>query len=90
MSIEQLIKNGAAIVDVRTPMEFMDGHVDGSINIPLQELPERMDELASLKQPLILCCASGIRSGQASAYLKSHGVFCENGGSWININSLNN
>ncbi len=86
MNIEQLIKNGATIVDVRTPMEFMGGHVAGSINIPLQELPERLDEITNMKQPLVLCCASGARSGQATAYLKSHGVNCENGGSWVNVN----
>ncbi|MBX7205519.1 MAG: rhodanese-like domain-containing protein [Bacteroidia bacterium] len=86
MSIEQLIKSGATIVDVRTPMEFMGGHVAGSVNIPLQELPARLDEITSMKQPLVLCCASGARSGQATAYLKSHGVICENGGSWINVN----
>ncbi len=86
MNIEQLIKNGATIVDVRTPMEFMGGHVAGSINIPLQELPERLDEITSMKQPLVLCCASGARSGQATSYLKSHGVNCENGGSWVNVN----
>jgi rhodanese-related sulfurtransferase len=74
------------IIDVRTPGEFMGGHVVGSINIPLQEIQIRADEIKALSQPIILCCASGMRSGQATVYLKSLGVDCENGGSWLDIN----
>ena len=74
------------IIDVRTPGEFMGGHVAGSINIPLQEIQNRKDEIMALTQPIVLCCASGMRSGQATAYLKSLGVDCENGGSWLDVN----
>jgi phage shock protein E len=74
------------IIDVRTPGEFMGGHVVGSINIPLQEIQNRIDEIKLLKQPIVLCCASGMRSGQATVYLKSLGVDCENGGSWLDVN----
>jgi phage shock protein E len=84
------IKNGTAkIVDVRTPAEFMGGHVAGSINIPLQEFPQRLDELKRMTN-VVLCCASGGRSGQAEGYLSSLGIECENGGSWLNVNSLIN
>lgn len=74
------------IVDVRTPGEFMGGNVAGSINIPLQEIQERLDELKSLPQPIILCCASGGRSGQATAFLQRQGIDCVNGGSWMDVN----
>ena len=74
------------IIDVRTPGEFMGGHVAGSINIPLQEIQNRANEIKALSQPIVLCCASGMRSGQAAVYLKSLGVDCENGGSWLDIN----
>jgi phage shock protein E len=74
------------IVDVRTPAEFMGGHVAGSVNIPLQEVPERIEEFRSMAQPLWLCCASGNRSGQAAAFLRSHGIACENAGSWLDVN----
>jgi phage shock protein E len=74
------------IVDVRTPAEFSGGHVAGSINIPLQEVKHRLDEIKSMQQPIILCCASGNRSGQATAFLKSHNVDCENGGCWMDVN----
>jgi phage shock protein E len=87
MDIEKLIKeNKGTVIDVRTPSEFMGGNVAGSINIPLNEVVEKLDELKSLKLPLILCCASGGRSGQAYHYLSSHGIDCVNGGSWLNVN----
>lgn len=76
------------IIDVRTPAEFMGGHVTGSLNIPLQELSGRIEEIKNLPQPLLLCCASGNRSGQATTFLKSHGIECSNGGSWLDVNYL--
>lgn len=74
------------VVDVRTPAEFMGGHVAGSINIPLQEIADRVDEIKELKKAIVFCCASGGRSGQATAYFKSMGIECENGGSWMDVN----
>ncbi len=85
-SIETLIKKGeATIIDVRSPGEFMGGHVAGSINIPLQEVPARIEEFKNMKN-IVLCCASGNRSGQATAFLKQHGIDCVNGGSWLDVN----
>ncbi len=74
------------IVDVRTPGEFMGGNVAGSNNIPLQEIQNHKDEIQAMQQPIVLCCASGMRSGQATIYLRSLGVDCENGGSWLDVN----
>lgn len=79
-------KTEKVIVDVRTPGEFMGGHVADSINIPLSELPTRIEELRSLESDIILCCASGNRSGQAAAFLSQHGIACQNGGSWLDVN----
>lgn len=73
------------IIDVRTPEEFMGGNVAGSINIPLYEIQDRLEEFKQIQTPIILCCASGGRSGQATAFLKQHGLNCENGGSWMNV-----
>ena len=87
MTLEEIIKNNeGTIVDVRTIGEFMGGNVAGSKNIPLNEIPSRMDEIKALKMPLVLCCASGNRSGQATAFLKAQGVECYNGGSWRVVN----
>ncbi|MBS1918647.1 MAG: rhodanese-like domain-containing protein [Bacteroidetes bacterium] len=74
------------ILDVRSTEEFSAGHVAGSINIPLHEIPQRLSEIKTMKQPLILCCASGNRSSQATAYLKKLGIECKNGGSWLDLN----
>jgi len=81
------MKNRQTIIDVRTPAEFMGGHVPGSINIPLQDIPMRLEEIKTFRQPIMLCCASGNRSGQATAFLKKYGVQCENGGSWMEVNN---
>lgn len=85
-NLEQLIKSGrATIIDVRSAAEFMGGHVAGSINIPLQQIPQRLDEFKKMEN-IVLCCASGNRSGQADMYLKQNGIVCENGGSWMDVN----
>ena len=74
------------IVDVRTREEYMGGHVAGSINIPLQEVVERESEIMGMEQPVLFCCASGNRSGQATHYFRAKGLDCENGGSWLDVN----
>ena len=87
MNIEKIIKEKkSTILDVRTPQEFMGGNVAGSINIPLQELANRMNEIKELKMPLVLCCASGGRSGVAQGFLAKQGIECINGGSWLDVN----
>ena len=87
MNIEKIIKEKrGTIVDVRTPGEFMGGNVPGSINIPLQEIDKRLHEIKDLKAPVVLCCASGGRSGQAHGYLSQKGIECVNGGSWLDVN----
>ncbi len=75
------------IIDVRSRAEFQGGHVVNSINIPIQEIPGRLEDIQKMKQPIILCCASGQRSAQASLFLKSHGIDCMNGGSWLDVNA---
>jgi len=87
MNIEKIstMKQGT-IVDVRTPEEFSSGNVADSINIPLQEIPQRIEEIKNLPTPLLLCCASGNRSRQAYRYLSQQGIVCLNGGSWLDLN----
>lgn len=87
MNLEQVLKQKqGTIVDVRTPAEFSGGHVAGSINIPLQEINDRIEELSQLKMPLILCCASGGRSGVAQQVLSANKIDCYNAGSWLDVN----
>ncbi len=80
--------NKKTIIDVRTPEEFLGGHVAGSINIPLNEIQKRESEILAMDQPIILCCASGGRSGQAAQYLSQKGIDCSNGGGWMEVNQF--
>jgi phage shock protein E len=87
MDIEKIItEKKGTIVDVRSPEEFRGGNVSGSINIPLQEIVQDPITIDELEQPLILCCASGNRSGMATQILEAKGVECYNGGSWLEVN----
>jgi phage shock protein E len=87
MTVENIIKEKqGTIVDVRTHEEFMGGHVADSINIPLGDIQSRFEEIQNLKSPLVLCCASGNRSGQAQHYLSQKEIDCYNGGSWLDVN----
>ncbi|MFN5984295.1 MAG: rhodanese-like domain-containing protein [Fluviicola sp.] len=89
MNIEQLIKEKkGTILDVRTPSEFQGGNAVGSVNIPLQEIQSRIEEVKVLEQPLVLCCASGGRSGQATYFLSQLGIDCVNAGSWLDVNYI--
>lgn len=76
----------ATIVDVRTPGEFAGGNVTGSINIPLNEVPHRVEEFKNMSKPLVVCCLSGGRSGQAVDFLRANGVEeIYNGGGWSQV-----
>lgn len=87
MTLEEVIRKGeGTIVDVRSPEEFMGGHVVGSKNIPLHEIPNRVEEFKTMKTPVLLCCASGNRSGQATSFLGAQGIDCYNVGSWMDVN----
>lgn len=87
VDIGELINNGAMIVDVRTKGEYSSGHVKGSVNIPLDQLSANLKKFKSKEQPIITCCASGMRSGSAKAMLKNAGYTnVHNGGSWGSVN----
>ncbi len=89
-SISELLKsNETLVVDVRSHEEFVGGHVDGSINIPLNLIPLRVDELKG-KGHIVLCCASGSRSGQATSFLRQYGIECTNAGAWTNVEYYKN
>jgi phage shock protein E len=80
-----LVKQGAVIIDVRTKAEYQQGHINGSQNIPLNNLSNHYSKLKK-DQPIITCCASGIRSAQAKSILKSNGYNeVYNGGGWSSL-----
>lgn len=79
------LKEGAVVVDVRTPEEFGTGHVKGSVNIPLDEIPDQVTQLKTFTK-IVVCCRSGGRSGSAMQYLNREGFTnIVNGGSWQNV-----
>ena len=80
-------KKGAIIIDVRSPGEFAGGHIKGAKNIPLNEIGAKINEIKKLNKPVITCCASGMRSSQATSILKQNGVDTINGGGWQSLQS---
>ena len=72
VDFKELMKNGAQIIDVRTITEFNNGHLRNSINIPLQDLKSKLDEINKQK-PVITVCASGMRSASAKGILAKNG-----------------
>jgi phage shock protein E len=80
--LPELKKNGAVFVDVRSSGEFANGSAPGTINIPLQELGSRLVEIPK-HSPVVLCCASGTRSGMARRLLMQKGYLnVHNIGTW--------
>lgn len=84
-SIEEYLQKGAVVIDVRTDMEFAEGHVQGSKNIPLNVIGFQIDKIKKLNKPIITCCRSGARSGSAESILKQNGIDVINGGPWGNV-----
>ena len=72
--VEEYEKNdGAVLLDVRTIEEYRDGHIDGSVNIPLDRISSVENTVKDKSTPLYVYCLSGGRSGQAVSYLKQIG-----------------
>ncbi|MBM3428767.1 MAG: rhodanese-like domain-containing protein [Bacteroidetes bacterium] len=86
--MKNLIENGAYLVDVRTPEEFAAGHVNASVNIPLDQIVDHIDELKS-KSHVIVFCKSGMRSEMAKSILNQAGMDnVTNGGPWGDVKML--
>lgn len=84
--IKNKLRQGAIIIDVRTPNEFDQGRVPDSINIPVDRIAANTIRIKEMKRPVICCCASGERSSQAVKMLKAKGLKdVYNGGSWIQV-----
>ena len=65
--------DGAVLLDVRTAEEYRDGHIDGSVNIPLDRISSVENIVKDKSTPLYVYCLSGGRSGQSVSYLKQMG-----------------
>lgn len=80
-----MMEAGALIVDVRTPGEFSQGHIKGSVNIPLDQIGKKIATLKGKNVPIITVCRSGGRSSAAAGLLKNSGVDVYNGGAWDSL-----
>lgn len=80
-----IINEGAFLVDVRSSGEFAQGHVKGSVNIPLDRIPTQLAKFKNRKN-IIVFCRSGNRSSQAKLFLEQNGFAnIVNGGTWENV-----
>ncbi len=70
--LQNLIEQGAFLVDVREPAEFATGSVKGAVNIPLGSIASRLNKFKG-KENIIVFCRSGVRSGQAKTTLETNG-----------------
>ena len=77
---QELLNNGAILIDVRTPGEFAQGKGKNARNIPLDQINAKISKIKALQKPIVLCCASGMRSGRATSILKNNGIEAYNGG----------
>lgn len=66
------LPEGVSVLDVREPVEWEHGHIEGSTHIPLMEIPQRLDDLPTGRT--IVVCKVGGRSAQAVAYLVQQGL----------------
>jgi phage shock protein E len=86
--LQSIIKEGAFLVDVRTPGEFVTGHVKGSVNIPLDTIPAQLAQFKN-KSNIVVFCRSGGRSSQAKLFLEQNGFTnVINGGTWDYVNQF--
>jgi phage shock protein E len=88
--LSEAIKNGAYLVDVRTPGEFSGGSATGAVNIPLDKIQSQIGQLKD-KKNIVVFCRSGNRSSQAKSILEQNGFRnIINGGTWQNVNNFIN
>jgi len=86
--LSEAVKNGAFLVDVRTPGEFAGGSVPGAVNIPLDQVSSQIARFKG-KKGVVVFCKSGMRSGQAKSILDQNGIpQVINGGTWQNVNKV--
>ena len=83
---KSMLANGGIIIDVRSKGEFYSGHIENALNVPLPELSSKIDQFKDRDQPIITCCASGMRSAGAAKVLLAKGYTnVVNGGGWSSL-----
>lgn len=62
------------VIDVRSPQEYAGGHYPNAINIPLEQVPGKVNEFKNMPKPIVMYCRSGNRSGMAVMMLRQAGI----------------
>ncbi len=68
------ILNEATVIDVRSAAEYNHGHFPGALNIPLEQIGQRIGDFMEMKTPIVVYCKSGNRSAMAAHLLKQYGI----------------
>lgn len=87
-AIIQAMEKGAIIIDVRNPNEFKSGHIQGSKNIPVNEIRSKVEMIRKWNKPVITVCLSGGRSAAAKSVLSAAGIEVYNGGPWYSLRKI--
>ena len=88
VQLKEIVKEGAFLVDVRTPSEFGSGSVKGAVNIPLDKVSGQLSKFKG-KKHIVVFCRSGNRSSQAKSILEKNGFDnVINGGTWNNVQKV--
>ncbi|MEO8701466.1 MAG: rhodanese-like domain-containing protein [Kofleriaceae bacterium] len=74
----ELVAAGATVIDVRSAEEFSEAHLPNAVNVPVQDLPTRLSEVATLvggdkTRPIVVYCAAGGRAAKAKTQLDAAG-----------------
>jgi phage shock protein E len=85
-AMKEALTQGAVIVDVRSPSEFAGGHAANAKNIPLDRLDGNIAKIKAFNKPIVVCCASGMRSARAKSILQNSGITqVFDAGSWYSL-----
>lgn len=93
MTTVDAIKNpNATLIDIREPYELeIDGNVPSAINIPMGEIPNKLDEIKEMPKPVVVFCRSGGRASSTLSFLKENGIEdAFNGGGFADVNEILN
>ncbi len=86
--VKPLNKEKIRIWDVRTPSEFMHGHIEGAENVPFDELEWYLPDALSGKQPIVICSADDQRGYLVCKKLEGIGVEVVDGGDWEALDEI--
>jgi rhodanese-related sulfurtransferase len=76
VTVDQLpspLAEGVTVLDVREPVEWQHGHIEGSVHVPMTELPDRLGDLPADGRVLVVCKVGG-RSARVVQYLVAQGI----------------